>query len=148
MHWEWIVVGSPLAVVAAAIAFPVLLVVRRRYLTRGGRVFELSVNEREGVSPRGWTLGLGRYCEDRLEWYRFFSWRVRPNRVFDRSSLVTGEQRIPHGPEAFALYGGHVVVECYDGETPVQLAMGEGSVTALMAWLESLPPGGTTGRVV
>jgi hypothetical protein len=148
MHWEWIVVDSLVAVVVAAIAFPVLLVVRRRWLTRGGRVFELSVNDRAGVSPRGWTLGLGRYCEDRLEWYRFFSWRVRPNRVFQRSSLVAGEQRVPHGSEAFALYGDQVVVECRDGNTPVQLAMGEGSVTALMAWLESLPPGGSSSRVL
>lgn len=148
MPWEWIVVGCLVGVVATALAFPVLLVVRRRWLTRGGRIFELSVNERPGVSPRGWTLGLGRYCEDRLEWYRFFSWRFRPNRVFQRSSLVTGEQRLPQGPEAFALYGDQVIVEARDGETPVQLAMGEGSVTALMAWLESLPPGNNISRVL
>lgn len=148
MDWEWIVVDTVLALVVAAVAFPVLLVVRRRWLTHDGRVFELSVNDRTGVSPRGWTLGLGRYSEDRLEWYRFFSWRFRPSRVFQRSSLIAGDQRIPHGPEAFALFGGHVVVECHDGNTPVQLAMGEGSVTALMAWLESLPPGGNTGRMV
>jgi hypothetical protein len=148
MHWEWIVVDAVAVVVALAVAAPVLLVVRRRWLTRGGRVFELSVNDRAGVSPRGWTLGLGRYSDDRLEWYRFFSWRIRPNRVFQRSSLVAVEQRIPHGPEAFALYGGHVVVECRDGDTPVQLAMGAGSVTALMAWLESIPPGRNSSRVV
>lgn len=147
MHWEWTVVASVTAVVLAVLALPVLLVIRRRWLTRGGRVFELSVNERGDSSPRGWTLGLGLYCEDRLEWYRFFSWRVRPTRVFERSSLVVGEQRLPHGPEAFALFGGNVVIDCRDGDTPVQLAMGAGSVTALLAWLESLPPGRSSSRV-
>ena len=148
MPWEWIVVEFVAAFLLAAVALPVLLVVRRRWLTRGGQVFELSVNDRGDSSPRGWTLGLGRYSEDRLEWYRFFSWRFRPNRVFQRSSLVAGEQRLPHGPEAFALYGDQVIVEARDGDIPVQLAMGEGSVTALMAWLESLPPGNNTSRVL
>jgi hypothetical protein len=148
MPWEWIVIDFVAAFLLAAVALPVLLVVRRRWLTRGGQVFELSVNERGDSSPRGWTLGLGRYSEDRLEWYRFFSWRVRPSRIFERSSLVAGEQRIPHGPEAFALFGGNVVVECRDGNTPVQLAMAAGSVTALLAWLESLPPGRSSSRVL
>jgi hypothetical protein len=148
MPWEWIVVEFVAAFLLAAVALPLLLVARRRWLTRGGQVFELSVNDRGDSSPRGWTLGLGRYSEDRLEWYRFFSWRVRPSRIFERSSLVAGEQRIPHGPEAFALFGGNVVVECWDGNTPVQLAMAAGSVTALLAWLESLPPGRSSGRVL
>lgn len=148
MPWEWIVVEFVAAFLLAAVALPLLLVARRRWLTRGGQVFELSVNDRGDSSPRGWTLGLGRYSEDRLEWYRFFSWRVRPSRIFERSSLVAGEQRIPHGPEAFALFGGNVVVECRDGNTPVQLAMAAGSVTALLAWLESLPPGRTSSRVL
>jgi hypothetical protein len=148
MPWEWIVVEFVAAFLLAAVALPVLLVVRRRWLTRGGQVFELSVNDRGDSSPRGWTLGLGRYSEDRLEWYRFFSWRIRPSRIFERTSLVAGEQRIPHGPEAFALFGGNVVIECRDGNTPVQLAMAAGSVTALLAWLESLPPGRSSSRVL
>jgi len=146
--WEWVVVDSVVALVALALVFPFLLVLRRRWLTRGGGVFELSVNDRAGVSPRGWTLGLGRYADDRLEWYRFFSWRLRPHRVFQRSSLMAFDQRVPHGPEAFALFAGQIVVECRDGERPVQLAMGEGSLMALMAWLESLPPGRNSSRVL
>ena len=148
MPWEWSLVASGVALVGLVVALPLLLVVRRRWLTRGGNVFELSVNDSGGISPRGWTLGLGRYCEDRLEWYRFFSWGVRPSRVFQRSSLVAIGQRVPHGPEAFALFAGQVIVECRDAGTPVQLAMGERSVMALMAWLESLPPGRNANRVL
>jgi hypothetical protein len=59
-----------------------------------------------------------------------------------------GRAAIPHGPEAFALFGGNVVIECRDGNTPVQLAMAAGSVTALLAWLESLPPGRSSSRVL
>lgn len=148
MNWEWLVVDSVVLLLVGLLAVPLLLVVRRRWLTRSGGVFELSVNDREGVSPRGWTLGLGRYSDDRLEWYRFFSWRFRPSRVFQRTSLVAGDQRCPYGHEALALFGGQVVVECRDGDALVQLAMGVGSLTALMAWLESLPPGRNSARVV
>lgn len=148
MPWEWVVIDSVVALVVLVLAVPVLLVARRRWITRGGGVFELSVNDRAGVSPRGWTLGLGRYSDDRLEWYRFFSCRFRPSRVFERSSLVARDQRVPHGQEAFALHSDQVIVECTDAGTPVQLAMGQRSVMALMAWLESLPPGRNSSRVV
>jgi hypothetical protein len=148
MPWEWVVLDSVIVLVLLLLALPLSLVVRRRWLTRGGGVFELSVNDRAGVSPRGWTLGLARYSDDRLEWYRFFSWRLRPSRTFLRSTLVAVDQRVPHGPEAFSLYAGHVIVECRDGKRPVQLAMGEPSVMALLAWLESQPPGRNSSRVV
>lgn len=148
MPWEWLVVDSVIVLVVLLLALPLSLVVRRRWLTRGGGVFELSVNDREGVSPRGWTLGLARYSDERLEWYRFFSWRIRPNRVFQRSTLTVLRQRVPQGPEAFALYAGHVIIECRDRSAPVQLALGEPSAMALMAWLESQPPGRNSSRVL
>ena len=45
------------------------------------------------------------------------------------------------GAEAFALYGGHVIVECrYDGQA-LELAMSPSALTGLSSWLEAAPPG-------
>lgn len=146
--WEWVVVDSVVLLVLFLVVLPLTFVARRRWLTRAGGVFELSINDRGGNHPRGWTIGLGRYAENHLEWFRFFSLRLRPTRSFAREDLDVLERRLPHGPEAFALHSGHVVVECQDGARPVQLAMGEQSVTALLAWLESSPPGRNSSRVL
>lgn len=146
--WEWVVVNSVLLLVLFLVVLPLTFVSRRRWLTRAGGVFELSINDRGGTHPQGWTIGLGRYVENHLEWFRFFSLRLRPTRSFAREALDVLEQRLPHGPEAFALHTGHVVVECMDGARQVQLAMGAQSVTALLAWLESAPPGRHSSRVV
>lgn len=146
--WEWLVVDLVVLLVLFLVVLPLTYVARRRWLTRTGGVFELSINDRGGDHPRGWTIGLGRYVDNDLEWFRFFSFRLSPTRCFAREQLGVLERRLPHGPEAFALHGGHVVVECRDGARHVQLAMGEQSVTALLAWLESSPPGRNASRVV
>ncbi|MDQ3629516.1 MAG: DUF2550 domain-containing protein [Actinomycetota bacterium] len=146
--WEWVVVDSLVLLVVFIVLLPLTFVARRRWLTRAGGVFELSINDRGGTHPQGWTIGLGRYVDNKLEWFRFFSLRLRPTRSFAREALDVLERRLPHGPEAFALHSGHVIIECRDGARPVQLAMGEQSVTALLAWLESSPPGSSSHRVV
>ncbi|MGH3497577.1 MAG: DUF2550 domain-containing protein [Nocardioidaceae bacterium] len=134
----------------ALLAVPVLvLVVRRRFLSRHRGTFELSVNRVVRASgARGWTLGLGRYSGDRLEWFRVFSFSPRPKRTFGRGALEIVHQRRPIGSEQFAIYTGHVVVECRDAGRPIQLALSTQSLTGLMAWLESAPPGQSIGRVV
>ncbi len=146
--WEWLIVDLLVLLVLFVVVLPFTFVARRRWLTRAGGVFELSINDRGGTHPRGWTIGLGRYVANELEWFRFFSLRLRPTRSFAREALGVLERRLPHGPEAFALHSGHVIVECRDGTRPVQLAMGEQSATALLAWLESSPPGRNSSRVV
>jgi Protein of unknown function (DUF2550) len=147
-QWDWLVDVVGVALVLALL-LPIGLIVRRRMISRSGTAFELSVNTRSsGASTRGWTLGLGRYREDQLDWFRFFSLAWRPKRRFHRDDLEVVERRTPHGPEAFALYSGHIVVEFRTGRGPVQLAMSEPSLTALLAWLESAPPGRQSKRVV
>lgn len=146
-QWDWVVdvVGVLLVL---ALLLPIGLILRRRWISRRGTAFELSVNTRSGTSSRGWTLGLGRYQEDQLDWYRFFSLSWRPKRRFHRGDMEVVERRDPEGSEAFALYSGHIVVEFRTGRGPVQLAMSEPSLTALLAWLESAPPGRQSRRVV
>jgi len=133
------------AVLLLVVGYGLLLVVRRRVLSRHGGTFELSarlgVRGREPEPGRGWVLGLGRYRDGRLEWYRIFSPSPRPRRAWQRSELEIVSQRPPSGPEAFALYGGHLVVECRAPDGPVELAMSPSALTGFSSWLEAGPPG-------
>jgi hypothetical protein len=136
--------GIVALLIAAAFAF---LFVRRRWLSRGGGTFECSVRfavpskQSPVATARGWTLGLGRYVDDSLEWFRVFSFRPRPQHVFGRDIRVIGHRQ-PEGAEAFALYAGNYVVEVALGSgSRVELAMSEGALTGFLAWTEAGPPG-------
>lgn len=138
------VVGLLVLVAAAVFVF---LFGRRRALSRKGGTFECSARMRlpakasPASSARGWQLGLGRYDGGRLEWFRVFSFSLRPKTVFDRSLTVLS-RRTPHGAESFSLYAGHVVqaVRLRSGTT-IELAMSEQALTAFLAWTEAAPPG-------
>ncbi len=119
----------------------VCLVLRRRWLTRHGGTFELSLRVRSERPGRGWVLGVGRYAEDQLEWFRIFTLSVRPKRVLQRPLIEVVGQRQPIGAEQFALYEDAVVVQCrYDGG-PLEMALTTSALTGMLAWLESAPPG-------
>jgi Protein of unknown function (DUF2550) len=147
MHW-WAAVLDSFGSILLIILLPLIfLFARRRWLSRMGGTFECSVRLaaplRSGAksSSRGWTLGLGRYAGDDLEWFRIFSFSPRPRHVFSRSMRVLG-RRTPHGAEAFALYAGHVVADiALDDEDRVELAMSERALTGFLAWTEAAPPG-------
>jgi hypothetical protein len=142
--WEAVLDSVGILGILAALALAFLFG-RRRWLSRSGGTFECSVRMHRPKgslqTARGWTLGLGRYDDDVLSWFRIFSFSPRPKHVFDRS-IVVHDQRQPHGAEAFSLYSGHLVVgaELADGRD-VELAMTPGALTGLLAWLEAAPPG-------
>lgn len=142
--WQWLL-DSAGVVLLVVICYGLLLVVRRRVLSRHGGTFELSVRigsrGRQPQAGRGWVLGIGRYRDERLEWFRIFSPAPRPRRVWDRPDLRITGQREPSGQEAFALYGGHLVVECTTPRGPVELAMSPSALTGFSSWLEAGPPG-------
>ena len=143
--WQWLL-DSAGVVLLLVICYGLILVVRRRVLSRHGGTFELSLRVRSSQAGRGWVLGLGRYREERLEWFRIFSPSPRPRRIWQRSQLQITGQREPEGPEAFALYGGHVIVECFTADGPVELAMSSSALTGFSSWLESGPPGSDWDR--
>ncbi|UPK73890.1 DUF2550 domain-containing protein [Nocardioidaceae bacterium SCSIO 66511] len=149
--WEW-VVDSIGVLVVLAILVVVAVIVRRRLLARGGGTFELSLNRRppgsSGKAARGWTLGVGRYAGERLEWFRVFSLGMRPSYTIERGHVEVTGRRDPVGPEVFALYTGNVVVECRSDDGTIQLALSPESLTAMLAWLESGPPGRESGKVI
>ena len=128
-------------VVLLLLLYGVLLVVRRRVLSRHGGTFELSYRVRAGQPGPGWLLGLGRYSGDRLEWFRIFSLSPRPKRVWQRARLTYVERRDPEGVEQLSLYPGHVVIRCETPQGDVELALSRASLMGFQSWLEAAPPG-------
>ena len=122
------------------------LAARRRLLARDGGAFECSVRLRTTTPGAGWVLGVARYSEDQLEWYRFFSYSLRPRCRFVRRSVRVLETRPPDPVEAVALYAGQqvLVLETRGARAEsAELAMSPDSLTGLLSWLEAAPPGGT-----
>jgi Protein of unknown function (DUF2550) len=138
--WQWLLdaVG---VLIGLVLLYGVALVIRRRVLSRNGGTFELSYRVRTERPGRGLLLGLGRYADDRLEWFRIFSLSPRPKRVWRRPELTFGERREPIGVEQMSLYPDHVVVSCSTPQGPLELAMGHPALMGFQSWLESGPPG-------
>jgi hypothetical protein len=143
--WQWLL-NSALAVLLLLVLFGIFLVVRRRVLSRHGGTFELSVRDADQSAGRGWVLGLGRYREDSLDYYRIYSPLPVPKRSWSRNDLTFVSQREPRGAEEYSLYAGHVVVVCRTPRGEVELAMSPSSLTGLQSWLEAGPPGSRPSR--
>src|SRR4051812_33109682 len=97
------------ALVAVGLVALGLLVLRRRFLSRRGGTFDCSLRLRPATNPRtgqGWTLGIARYSGDTLEWYRVFSYALRPKRVLGRRGPREGAPPAPQGPGALCLRSG------------------------------------------
>lgn len=138
--WRW-VADVAAVIVLIALCYGGALILRRRWLSRSGGTFELSVRTGARLAGRGWVLGLGRYEADALVWFRIFSLWPRPKRTLRRGQLRFVSQRQPTGPESFSLYAGHVVVACSTPWGELELAMSPGALTGFTSWLEAAPPG-------
>ncbi|PXY20958.1 DUF2550 domain-containing protein [Prauserella muralis] len=90
----------------------------------------------------GWHLGIGRYRGEEFVWYRVWSLRTGPDRVFRRETLQIADRRDPIGTESYAVPAGATVLRCESrDQEPIEIAMGPGALTGFLSWLESAPPG-------
>ncbi|GAA5156302.1 MULTISPECIES: DUF2550 domain-containing protein [Amycolatopsis] len=90
----------------------------------------------------GWHLGMARYEAEVFAWYRVWSLRTGPDRVFERETLMIADRRDPAGTEAYAVPADATVLRCEsEGHEPIEIAMGPGALTGFLSWLESAPPG-------
>lgn len=128
-------------VVGLTALFLLVLFVRRMLIVRGGGTVELSLRLYRKQDGRGWALGLARFSGDNLNWYRMFSFGLRPRRILSRSDLVVLSRRDPTNAETIALMSGSVVIECITDDGPVELAMNYQALTGFLSWLESAAPG-------
>jgi Protein of unknown function (DUF2550) len=116
-------------------------VIRRHFLARSAATFDCSLRKNLERKPSGWMLGVARYEEDRLEWFRIFTLDPRPGRVLQRSRLDLLEWRHPSAAEIDSILPGSVIVRCRYDRDALELAMTESDYTGFSTWLESAPPG-------
>lgn len=116
-------------------------VARRHLLARGAATFDCSLRRDPIRKPGGWMLGVARYEEDRLEWFRIFTLDPRPGKVLERSRLGLLEWRPPADGESDSIMPGWVIVRCSYDQEILELAMTGNDYTGFSTWLESAPPG-------
>ncbi|ARP72378.1 DUF2550 domain-containing protein [Streptomyces pluripotens] len=132
-------------VVALVVVGLFLFGLRRRLIQRSGGTFDCSlrwdVAERPDAGGKGWSYGVARYNGDRVEWYRVFSYALRPRRVLERDRIEVAGRRLPEGEEELALLSDAVIITCTHRGARLELAMSEDALTGFLAWLEAAPPG-------
>jgi hypothetical protein len=96
---------------------------------------------------RGWAYGIAQNENDRIDWYRIFSYAYRPAAVLTRRDLEVVGRRDALGHDELALFPGWTIVECRFGTGLVELAMSPDALTGFLSWLESAPPGQNVSRV-
>jgi hypothetical protein len=127
-----------LTILAVLAAWYSLRWVRMR---RGGGV-SVALRWRPDEARSSWHLGLGRYEGEQFVWFRVWSLRTGPDRVFQRVSMEIADRRDPSGTEAYAVPEGSIVLRCESAtQEAIEIAMGPGALTGFLSWLESAPPG-------
>jgi hypothetical protein len=116
-------------------------IIRRRLLGRNAATFDCSLRMDVPRKSGGWMLGVARYEEDRLEWFRIFTLDPRPGRVLQRAKLELLIGRQPTDDEVDSILPGSVVARCSYDQDVLELAMTESDYTGFTTWLESAPPG-------
>ncbi|MGV8847181.1 DUF2550 domain-containing protein [Tessaracoccus sp.] len=130
--------------VTCLIAMPFVgLYARRRWLTGQGGLFDCAHRVSDGVPGSGWVLGLARFRDDRLEWFRAFSLGMRPSVSLQRGMTTYVYQRPASGLEQVVLFEESRVILVRDRSTQREysLAMDGDTTMGLITWLESAPPG-------
>lgn len=135
-------------VIVLAVTGAVLVAIRRRTIAGRRGTFDLSVSKRPDTAASGWVLGVGSVRGDTLNWYRTFSFVWWPAYRFRRGDLEILGRRWPGGPEVYVLDKGDVVVEIRHRSGVRQMAMSGRSLTGLLVWLESKPPGQGVSNVL
>jgi hypothetical protein len=133
--------ASSLPFIAMAIAFGLLIFalclsgVRRFNLRRALGTVDASIC----MAGNSWQMGVCRYQDNDLEWFRLASLSMRPKHTFRRSSLELTGRRKPTESELVKVQPDAVIVELrYEGQE-ILLAMRFDAYTGLSSWLEAGP---------
>lgn len=130
---------SPFIVLAGVFLLVVITLclfgVRRMQLRRALGTIDASICLRENR----WQMGVCRYEESDLSWFRLLSLSPLPARKFVRSSIVMVGRRAPTEAELTRVPPDVVIVTLeYKGEE-ILLAMKFGAYAGLSSWLEAGP---------
>lgn len=131
-----------LAALLVVTLVPVIwLVARRRWLAHSGWVFDCALRTVEGPGTSAWMLGVARLNGELIEWYRVFSWSLRPKFTLRRSRTRVESTRTLAPEERADLYDQERVAALRSEGRVVEVAMVPDRMTAFLSWLESAPPG-------
>lgn len=133
------VIGFPFIAIATVFALLIftlcLFGVRRFNLRRALGTVDASIC----TAGKSWQMGVCRYQDNELEWFKLLSLSVRPRHRFKRSSLELLGRRQPTEAELVKVQPDVVIVELrYEGQD-VFLAMKFDAYTGLSSWLEAGP---------
>ena len=81
------------------------IVARRSLLRRTGATLDLCLRY-PGTTATGWALGVAKLGDDRLLWYRVFSFAPRPKVSIARGGFEIRERRRPAHAESLSLMAG------------------------------------------
>jgi Protein of unknown function (DUF2550) len=142
MTTSGMVVEIVLVVVAAVLLLLALVALRRlQQLRRGG--VDPDAPPSVADDQRGWHSGIARYRGDQFRWYRVSGLRSGPNVVLDRFEVEITDRRPPRSTELHA--PGATVLRCRTSTGTYEMAMRADVLTGFSSWLESTPPGRSTG---
>lgn len=121
----------------------VALMLRRRWLTGQGGMFDCALQLFGREPGTGWSLGVARYRGEQLQWFRSFSLSMRPRVVLARGRTEYVGRRPAAGTETVVLFEHSTILTVRDTQTGKEhrLGMAVESAMALISWLESAPPG-------
>ncbi|XAS66086.1 DUF2550 domain-containing protein [Micrococcaceae bacterium Sec5.7] len=131
--------GFPFIAIATVFALLIftlcLFGVRRFNLRRALGTVDASIC----TAGNSWQMGVCRYQDNDLEWFRLLSLSVRPKHRYKRSSLELLDRREATEAELVRVQPDVVVVELrYEGHE-ILLAMNFDAYTGLSSWLEAGP---------
>lgn len=131
-----------LLVLVFVLVLPLLgLMVRRRWLAAHGWVVDCSLRYRGAAPGSGWMLGVARFHDEELQWYRVFSLDIRPRVVIRRGESLISVTRSPTREEAYSLYGEQRIVDVETETIAVSLALSPDDMMAFLSWSEAGAPG-------
>lgn len=141
MWWDlvWVAVALILVLVTPL----VFLYARRRWLTRQGGTFDCAMRRYENASGLGWSLGMGRYRGEELQWFRAFSFSLRPKVRLHRGFIRSMGTKEPTRAESLVLFDDSCIITVREITTGRDYNFGvdRDAAMALMSWIEAAPPG-------
>lgn len=139
---DWWSVGATVLVLAIiVIVVPLVgLIMRRRWLSQRGWVFDCSLRSLTTPSS-GWMLGVARFHGETVEWYRVFSWSLKPMVTFVRGTVDVSPTRRPEAGDDVGLGTEARLIDVTGPTVNVSLATSPADMMAFLSWVESAPPG-------
>lgn len=136
----WFIVLGTLLVLAIA----VFLYRRRSILVLRGAI-GMSVHRGRGLRG-GWALGVARYSDEHLEWFRLTSFRAGPSLRIARRDTQIAQREEPSDGDAVWMPPEAIVLHLSTPAGPQLVAVPKTALPGLLSWWESAPPSWMASR--